>query len=93
MKEIKLDGWTFKPSTEKHKKYDAYKNDTKIASFGDKRYEHYKDRIGLYNNLDHNDKERRKNYRARHSSIKLKDGRQAYKVKGTPAYFSYKYLW
>jgi hypothetical protein len=41
----------------------------------------------------HNDLERRKRYRARHSKVLLKDGRPSYKVKGTPAYFSWNLLW
>jgi len=34
-----------------------------------------------------------KQYKARHGKILLKDGRPAYKVKGTPAYFSWHLLW
>jgi len=41
----------------------------------------------------HKDPERRKRYRARHSKLLLKDGTPAYKVKGTPAYFSWHLLW
>jgi len=43
--------------------------------------------------LHHKDIERRDRYRARHSKILLKDGRPSYKVKGTPAYFSWNLLW
>jgi hypothetical protein len=32
-------------------------------------------------------------FRARHSKIKLKDGRYAYQVFGTPAFLSYFILW
>lgn len=38
-------------------------------------------------------KEKRKSYQARHSKIKLKDGRLAYKVKYTPSYLSWWILW
>ena len=41
----------------------------------------------------HKDEDRRRRYRARHSKILLKDGRPAYKVKGTAAYFSCNILW
>ena len=41
----------------------------------------------------HKDEARRRRYRARHSKILLKNGRPAYKVKGTPAYFSWYLLW
>lgn len=55
----------------------------------------YKDStgFGLYSKYDHNDKERRDRYRARHRAIKLKDGTLAYKKKHSPAWFSDKFLW
>ena len=65
----------------------------KRVNFGDKRYEQYHDKIGLYSKLDHNDKVRRANYRKRHSAIRKKDGRRAIDVKYSPAWFSYHYLW
>lgn len=65
----------------------------KKVSFGDTRYEHYKDSVpkelggGLWSHKDHNDKERRKNYRLRH-------GAQGYQHrKNSPAWFSYYFLW
>ena len=63
------------------------------VNFGDKRYQHYHDKIGLYSNLDHNDKQRRANYRKRHSAIRKKDGKRAVDVKYSPAWFAYRYLW
>ena len=67
------------------------KNDEKIKTvqFGDQRYEQWKDQtpLKLYKSKNHNDSERRKNYRTRHSA-------QGYhKVKYSPAWFSYYYLW
>lgn len=41
----------------------------------------------------HRDPVRRQNYRARHSAIRLADGRRAYKVKESPAYWSWHILW
>ena len=76
---------SFKPSTRKHKKYDAFLDGKKIASFGDKRYEHFHDKIGHYSNLNHNDESRRKSYRARHHKTSQK--------KYSPSYFAYHYLW
>lgn len=70
-------------SKSKDKKYD-YIEDGKIYSFGAKGMEDY---------LDHNDKERRKNFRARMSGIKLKDGTRAIDKKPSPAYLSYYILW
>ena len=73
----------------------AYGERSKITvQFGDKRYEQYKDTLkGWYSNLDHNDKKRRAVYRKRHEAIKTKDGTPAYKVRYSPAYMSYHFLW
>lgn len=81
-----LDGFTFIKSKTKNKKYDVYKNNKKITSFGDKRYQHYKDKIGMYSNLNHNDLNRRKLYRARHKNDNITSPTSA-------GYFSWKYLW
>jgi len=43
--------------------------------------------------LDHRDDKIRDAWRARHSKIKLKDGRLAYKVPGQPEFFSWHLLW
>lgn len=64
-----IDGkkYTIIPSTrKKNKKYDVFLDGKYIVSFGDTRYQHYRDRFGHYKNLDHNDKKRRDRYRARH---------------------------
>ena len=82
--EVYKDGFLFKKSKRQNKKYDVYKNNRFIVSFGDDRYQQYKDKIGIYKALDHNDKKRRDNYYARHG----KDARL-----GSARYFSHKYLW
>lgn len=84
----------FRKSKTKNKKYDAYYNGRWIP-FGDVRYQHYKDStgLGLYSHLDHKDKYRRANYRARHKAVLLKDKSPAYKNKNSPAYWAYTYLW
>jgi len=82
-KAISLGATDLRKSTKKNKKWDVlYKG--KWVSFGHPSYEDY---------TQHRDKKRRDRYRARHSKIKLKDGRLAYKVKGSPSYFSYWILW
>jgi len=75
------------PSNTEHKKYDVYdvKTDKKIASFGDRRYEHYHDKIGYYSHLNHNDVVRKKLYRIRHA----KDIHNMDSAGG----FSFKFLW
>lgn len=41
----------------------------------------------------HKDKERRARYRKRHRGILLGDGRPAYRVKTSPAYWAWHLLW
>ena len=43
--------------------------------------------------IDHKDDKLKSAWIARHSKIKLKDGRLAYKVKDSPEYLSYNILW
>ena len=43
--------------------------------------------------IDHKDDKLKSAWIARHSKIKLKDGRFAYKVKDSPEYLSYNILW
>jgi hypothetical protein len=80
-------------------KYTAIFYDGRRVNFGHKDYQQYKDSVpkkmggGLYSYKNHNDEKRRKNYRSRHSGIKLKNGKPAYQVKYSPAWFSYYYLW
>ena len=83
----------FRRSESKNKKYDAliqHKRNDKIyiIPYGDTRYQHYKDStgLGLYSNLDHNDKARRALFRLRH---KPNYNKNYY----SPAYMSWNYLW
>lgn len=82
----------FEKSKSQNKKYDAvlekkYTLREKRVPFGDKRYEHYKDRtgLGLYSKLDHLDPQRRRNYTSRHSS----DSQNKF----SSGWFAQKYLW
>ena len=84
MNSIKKDGFIFKMSKRKNKKYSVYKDGKYITSFGDNRYQQFKDKIGLYKHKDHNDKERRKRYY-------LRFGKET--TKYTPKWFSHRYLW
>ena len=43
--------YVFKPSTRKNKKYDVYKNDKYLVSFGSSLNQQYFDKIGYYSNL------------------------------------------
>ena len=73
----------------KNKKYSVFekvgKNEYKyLLSFGDSRYEHYKDKLGKYSSSDHNDLKKKDNYYKRHGTTD--DVHSA-------LYFSNKYLW
>lgn len=75
----------FRKSTKKNKKYDAVFND-KVVSFGDNRYEQYKDNaLGIYSNLDHLDNKRRLAFKNRFKKSST--------VKYSPAWFSDRFLW
>ena len=79
----------YKPfvSKAKNKKYSVYvmKNGKKrLIHFGDKRYQQFKDKLGHYSSLDHNDKERRKRYYQRHGQTTDKNSAK---------YWSHKILW
>lgn len=57
------------PSSAKNKKYSVrvkVSGGTRLIHFGDKRYEHYRDKIGHYRALNHNDLRRRRLWHARH---------------------------
>lgn len=75
------------------KKYTAILPDGKRVSFGDRRYEQYRDSVptalggGRWRDHDHNDATRRKSYRSRHAA------QGHYKRKYSPAWFSYYFLW
>ena len=74
------------PSKHKFKKYDVYDlNNGYITSFGDTRYQQYRDKIGFYRDLDHMDLTRRANYQSRHQHDNLD--------RLSAGYFSWKYLW
>lgn len=87
---IKGDKYLIEPSKKENKKYDVYlikQNENKyITSFGDKRYEHYKDKFGYYSKLDHNDKKRRDAYRSRHKNDYINDPNYA-------GFWAYNFLW
>lgn len=75
--------FNFKKSTRKNKKY-MVEVDGRTIHFGSRTHQHYKDKIGMYSHLDHNDKERRRLYYARH-------GKEADKY--SPKWFSHRFLW
>lgn len=75
-------------STRKNKKYDVYKNDKYLLSFGDLRYQHFRDITPLkaFAHLDHNDKKRRDNFRKRFQKHDHWDEDKS-------MFYSWNYLW
>lgn len=85
-------------TTPTNKKYSVYvktntKKGYKTIHFGDSRYKHFKDKLGYYKHLDHNDEKRRQQYLARAKGIKNKKGELTWKDKNSPNYYAVKYLW
>ena len=74
---VKIGKYNYEKSTRKDKKLmvtvKVDGKDKKIH-FGNPEYEHFKDRTGIWKELDHNDKDRRKNYLTRSGRIKNKKG-------------------
>jgi len=57
------------PAKNGKSKYDVYdKNGQFVVSFGSRGYEHYNDKLGYYSKYNHNDKERRRLFHARHQN-------------------------
>ena len=85
----------FKKSTRKGKKYMVKTPSGRWIHFGALNMEHYKDStgLGLYNHLNHNDKDRRKRYLARAKGIKNKQGKLTWNNPESANYYSVKYLW
>ena len=71
-------------STRKNKKYDVFKNNKYLLSFGDSRYQQFYDKLGHYSHLDHNDHKRRMAYYSRFGMDADED---------TAKYLSHKFLW
>jgi hypothetical protein len=91
----------YKPWVNKTKsnfKYFVYvkannKKGFKKIGFGNKDYQQYKDKLGFYKKLDHNDPVRRKSYLARAKGIKNKEGNITWKDKNSANYYAVKFLW
>jgi hypothetical protein len=74
-------------STAKNKRFVIINKDGKRVNFGLWPYS------GQGSYIDHSNSMLRDAYRSRHSSIVLKDGKQAYLKVGTPAYYAWNILW
>ena len=86
----------FVNNTKSKAKYFVYvKKDGKVKKigFGHKDYQHFKDKIGSYSSLDHNDEGRRKKYLKRAKGIKNKKGELTWKDKNTANWWAVHKLW
>ena len=84
-----MDKPLYKPfkSKAKNKKYSVYVmkgGKKRLIHFGDSRYGQFKDKLGHYSKLDHNDKKRQKNYFSRHGDTNDKNSAK---------WWSHKILW
>ena len=82
-KALRLGATELRPSRRATKKW-AVLYEGKWIHFGAAGYEDY---------TQHKDPARRANYRRRHGAIRLKDGRLAYTVPTSPAFWSWELLW
>lgn len=86
----------------RNKKYTAVLPNGENVHFGDARYEQYYDSVpvslggGLWSHKNHLDKYRRDMYRKRHGASGRSLASRAsgrHKIKYSPAWFSYHFLW
>ena len=74
-------------SRAKHKKYSVYvmrDGRRKLIHFGDRRYQQFRDRLGHFSHLDHNDQRRRELWYARHGRTN---------DRSSPRYWAARVLW
>jgi hypothetical protein len=78
------------------KKYSVYvmRNNKKVLiHFGDSNMQHFKDKLGVWSKLDHNDKQRRKNFLTRTAGITNKQGEKTANNKNYANYWARRILW
>ena len=89
---VKIGKFNYEKSTRKDKKLMVIVDGKKIH-FGARTMQHYKDKTGLWKELDHLDKKRRKNYLARSGNIRNKEGKLTKDIESSPNYHSIRILW
>lgn len=93
---VKIGRYNYEKSTRKDKKLMVVveKDDIKKKiHFGNSSYQHFKDKSGIWKELDHNDKKRRENYLKRSKAIKNKKGELTYLNPLSANYHAIKILW
>jgi len=89
---VKVGRYNYEKSTRKDKKLMVVV-DNKLIHFGARDMQHFKDKTGIWSELDHNDKKRRENYLKRSKGIKNKKGELTYLNPLSPNYHAIKILW
>ena len=90
---MKIDGYEYFLSERSDKKLKVKVNG-KWIHFGQKNFEHFRDKTGLLDKkLNHEDDIRRFNYRARASKIKDKSGRLTVDDPESANYHAFRILW
>ena len=89
---MKIGKYNYEKSTRKDKKLMTVVDGKKVH-FGNPNYQQFKDKTGIWKKLDHNDTERRKNYLARSSGIKNKQGQLTKDIPSSPNYHAIRILW
>lgn len=89
---VKVGRYNYEKSTRGDKKL-MVRVKGKLIHFGNPKYQHFKDKTGIWKELDHGDKERRKRYLSRSKAIKDGDGNLTYNNPKSPNYHSINVLW
>lgn len=89
---IVINGLPYYKSTRRDKKLYTIVNGKKVH-FGNNKYQHYFDKTGIWQHLDHLDDKRRLSFIKRFSGIKLKTGKLAINDVNQPAYHALRILW
>ena len=92
---VKIGKYNYEKSTRKDKKL-MVKVNNKVIHFGNLKppaNQHFKDKTGIWSNLDHGDKQRRKNFLTRTSGIKDKNGNLTKDNPESPNFHARKILW
>ncbi len=89
---MKIGKYIYEKSTRKDKKLMTIVDGKKVH-FGNPNYQQFKDKTGIWKELDHNDDKRRKNYLNRASGIKNKQGQLTKDIPSSPNYHAIRILW
>lgn len=89
---MRIGKYNYVKSPRKNKKLRTVVNGVTV-DFGDTRYEHFKDKTGIWASLDHKNEKRRKNYLTRTAGLKDGQGKLTKDNPTSPNYHSRRILW